>query len=244
MISRKMAMCRAVIENNRLLPLFARFNIRLGFGEMSVEEVCRLHEVDPDFFMEIANAYLDEDEIPREDLAHFPLESMVKYLQSTHSYYLEVALPRVEKMIGQLLDQPELSKKEVNLLSGFFDDYKKEFMLHLSMEEDEVLPYILELEKQSLSDQPDPELVQRLQGYSIRKFAQEHNRLEYSLENLSRLIIKYLPPLEDQELCLKVLRELTDLVKDLIDHANMEDKVLVPRVSELEQQVLTRWEVK
>jgi len=239
-----MAMCRAVFENNRLLPLFARFNIRLGFGEMSVEEVCRLHEVDPDFFMEIANAYLDEDDIPREDLAHFPLESMVKYLRATHSYYLAVALPRVEKMIGQLLAQPELSKKEVNLLSGFFDDYKKEFMLHLSMEEEEVLPYILELEKQSLTDQPDPELFLRLQEYSIRKFVQQHNRLEYSLENLFLLIIKYLPPLEDQEICLKVLSELTDLVKDLIDHANMEDKVLVPRVSELEQQVLTRWEAK
>jgi regulator of cell morphogenesis and NO signaling len=242
MISREMAMCRAVIENSRLLPLFARFNIRLGFGERSVEEVCRIHEVDPDFFMEIANAYLEEDDIPREDLAHFPLESMVKYLRATHTYYLGVALPRVEKMIDQLLDQPELSKKEVSLLSGFFNDYKKEFMLHLSMEEDEVLPYIIELEKQSLTDRPDPELVPRLREYSIRKFAQEHNRLEYSLENLSRLIIKYLPPIEDQELCLKVLRELTDLVKDLIDHANMEDKVLIPMVSDLEQQVLTKWE--
>ncbi len=29
MISREMAMCRAVLENNRLLPLFARFKIAL-----------------------------------------------------------------------------------------------------------------------------------------------------------------------------------------------------------------------
>ncbi len=244
MISKEMAMCRAVLENNRLLPLFARFNIHLGFGEMSVHEVCLTHGVDPDFFMEIANAYLNEDDIPHDDLAHFPLESMVKYLRATHAYYLDVALPRVEKMIAHLLRQPELSEKEVSLLTGFFNDYKHDFMLHLSQEENKVLPFILELEKQSLRDRPDPDFIIRLKEYSIGKFAQEHDRLEYSLENLSKLIIKYLPPLKDQELCLKVLRELADLVKDLVDHADMEDKVLVPRVEELEQQVISRGKEK
>lgn len=239
-----MAMCRAVLENDRLLPLFARFKIRLGFGEKSVEEVCMAHGVDPDFFMEIANAYLDEDDNPREDLAHFPLKSMVKYLLATHAFYLEVALPRVEDLIVQLLNQPELSEKEVNLLSGFFNDYKKDFMQHISQEENEVLPYILELEKESLQKDPSPEFVSRLANYSIRKFAQEHDRLEYSLENLSRLIIKYLPPIEDQELCLKVLSELADLVKDLVDHADMEDKVLIPRVADLEQLLMSRgWNI-
>jgi len=244
MISKEMAMCKAVLENNRLLPLFARFNIHLGFGEKSVEEVCCSHDVDPDFFMEIANAYLDEDNFPREDLAHFSLESMVKYLRATHVYYLNVALPRVEQMIKLLLRQPELSEKEVRLLTSFFKDYKDDFMLHLSQEENEVLPYILELEQESLLEHPRPEFLSHLKKYSIGKFAQEHDRLEYSLENLSRLIIKYLPPLNDQELCLKVLRELTDLVKDLVDHANMEDKVLVPRVADLEQQLLNREKAK
>ena len=239
-----MAMCRAVLENNRLLPLFTRFNIHLGFGEMSVEAVCRTHGVDPDFFMEIANAYLDEENFPREDLANFSLESMVQYLRATHAYYLNVALPRVEKMISLLLRQPELSEKEVRLLTGFFDDYKHDFMLHLSHEENEVLPYILELEQESLLESPHPDFIQRLKKYSIGKFAQEHDRLEYSLENLSKLILKYLPPLADQELCLKVLRELAELVKDLVDHANMEDKVLVPRVADLEQQVLNREHTK
>lgn len=233
-------MCRAVLENNRLLPLFARFKISLGFGEQSVEEVCLAHGVDPEFFMDIANAYLDEDYIPREDLAQFPLKSMVKYLLATHAFYVEVALPRVEHLIIQLLNQPELSEKEVNLLSGFFNDYKQDFMQHISQEEEEILPYILELENQALQKTPSPVFVSKLKEYSIRKFEQEHDRLEYSLENLSRLIIKYLPPIEDQELCLTVLSELADLVKDLVDHADMEDKVLIPRVADLEQQLLKR----
>ena len=49
MINREMPMCQAVLENMQLLPLFPRFQMKLGFGEMTVEEVCKAHEVNPDF---------------------------------------------------------------------------------------------------------------------------------------------------------------------------------------------------
>ncbi|MCK5136840.1 MAG: hypothetical protein KAR19_13705 [Bacteroidales bacterium] len=240
MITRDMSMCQAVLENHQLLPLFPRFNIKTGFGEMSVEQVCKTHRVNTDFFLEIANAYLDDEYVPGKDLSHFSLGSVVQYLTSTHTYYVQIALPRMEEKIHRLLEYSGLSAKEVNLVSGFFNDYKKDFMVHISEEEQEVLPYILELEKQSIKEDSDPDFIDRLRNYSIREFALKHDRLEYSLENLSRLIIKYLPPFEDFDLCNQVLSGLANLVKDLVDHANMEDKVLIPRVTELEQQLIRK----
>ena len=238
MISKKMPMGQAVLDHHQLLPLFARFGITMGFGEKSVEEVCRDHNVNPEFFLEIANAYLDEDYVPLNDLSNFSLGAVVEYLTSTHTYYLDVALPRMEGKIRELLDHSELSDKKILLVTGFFNDYKKDFMTHISQEEQDILPYILELEKQSLLDKPDQEFIERLENYSISEFASEHDRLETSLENLSKLIIKYLPPFHDQELCIQVLRDLSELTKDLADHADMEDKVLIPRVVKLEQQLL------
>ena len=196
--------------------------------------------VNPDFFLEIANAYLDEAYVPHEDFSLFPLESMVEYLKATHAYYVEVALPGIENKIHRLLEQSNLSEKEIGLVSGFFNDYKKDFMVHISQEEKEILPYILELEPQSLQHNPDSGFIERLKSYTIREFEKEHDRLEYSLENLSKLIIKYLPPFEDQELCIQVLFELAELVRDLVDHADMEDKVLIPRVADLEQQLILK----
>jgi regulator of cell morphogenesis and NO signaling len=240
MISKNMSMGRAVLENHQLLPLFARFNIQLGFGEKSVEEVCLQYGVNPDFFLEIANTYLDDEFVPSEGFSHFSLGTMVDYLRATHAYYLDVALPRMEKKILRLLDHSDLSEKEVQLVSGFFDDYKKDFMAHISHEEQVILPYILELEKQSQKKRPEPQFIDRLRNYSIGEFAKEHDRLEYSLENLSMLIIKYLPPFKDQELCIQVLRDLAELVKDLVDHADMEDKVLVPKVTDIEQLLVRK----
>jgi len=240
MIKKNMSMCQAVLEHHQLLPLLPRFNIELGFGERSVEEVCRLNRVNTDFFLEIANAYLNEDYIPQTDLSLFPVSAVVEYLTCTHTYYIDIALPGMEQKIHRLLDGSSLSEKERGLVSDFFNDYKKEFMDHISREEQRVLPYILELEKQSLKKEPDREFISTLQEYTITEYAQEHDRLENSLENLSKLIIKYLPPFEDFDLCYQVLTDLSDLVRDLIDHAHIEDKVLVPRVAELEQRLIQK----
>lgn len=238
MIDREMPMCQAVFEHMQLLPLLPRFQMKLGFGEMSVEEVCKAHEVNPDFFLDIANAYLDEAYIPGEGLSLFSLGTVVDYLRGTHTYYVDIALPMVEEKIFRLLTQPGLSEKEVELVTSFFNDYKQEFLAHISEEEQDILPYILELEKQSAREIPDPAFLNKIQSYSIREFEQEHDRLETSLEQLARLMIKYLPPFEDVHLCHQVLHDLSDLVKDLRDHANMEDKILIPRVVELEEQLL------
>lgn len=240
MITREWPMYKVVLENLQLLPLLPRFNLKLGFGEKSVDEVCQAHGVNTDFFLEIANAYLDELYVPGEGLSLFSLGTMVNYITSTHSYYTDIALPMVEDKIRRLMDHSVLSKKEANLVTGFFNDYKKDFMVHISEEEKYILPYVLELERQAALEKPDPRFIQKLQTYSIREFEKEHDRLEISLKHLSELIIKYLPPFEDLQLCYQVLNDLAALMKDLVDHADVEDKVLIPRVAELEKELLNR----
>lgn len=232
-----MPMYRVMLENLQLLSLLPRFNLKHGFGEKSVEEACLNHGVNTDFFLEIANAYLDETYVPGEGLSLFPLETMVEYISSTHKYYTEIALPTVEEKIHRLMQDSRLSEKEAGLVINFFNDYKKDFMIHLSQEEEEILPYVLELERQSALESPDPDFIQKLQSYSISEFEKEHARLEISLKHLSEFIIKSLPPFDDLHLCHEVLNDLAVLMKDLVDHADVEDKILIPRVAELEKKL-------
>lgn len=232
-----MPMYRVMLENLQLLSLFPRFNLKHGFGEKSVEEACLNHGVNTDFFLEIANAYLDEMYVPGEGLSLFPLETMVNYISSTHKYYTEISLPTVEDKIHRLMQDSSLSEKEAGLVINFFNDYKKDFMIHLSQEEEEILPYVLELERQSALESPDPDFIKKLQSYSISEFEKEHDRLEISLKHLSEFIIKSLSPIDDLHLCHEVLNDLAALMKDLVDHADVEDKILIPRVAELEQKL-------
>jgi regulator of cell morphogenesis and NO signaling len=230
-------MYRVMLENLQLLPLLPRFSLKYGFGEKSVDEVCRDHGVNTDFFLEIANAYMDEMYVPGEGFSLFPLKTMVDYITSTHNYYKEIAIPMVEEKIFSLMEGSGLSEKEVHLVTNFFNDYKEDFMDHLSQEEEQILPYVLELERQSEQDLPDPGFLEKLENYSISEFEKEHDRLEISLKHLSEFIIKYLPPGEDLHLCHEVLNDLAVLMKDLVDHAEVEDKILIPRVAELERKL-------
>ena len=103
-----------------------------------------------------------------------------------------------------------------------------------------MLPYILNIEDQSKKPKPDTAFIDVIKENSINKFAREHDRLEDSLANLAALIIKYLPPFKNRELCDQILSELFALKDDLIDHASMEDRVLVPKVADLEEELLQR----
>ncbi|MFC2129250.1 hemerythrin domain-containing protein [Bacteroidota bacterium] len=233
-------MADAILENNRIISLLPRFNIDFGFGELTVAEVCASSGVNTAFFLEIVNSYVNDDYVARTDFSQFPLSLVVEYLKKTHLYYLKAGLPLIEDQINSLIGSSGLSDEKKKLVLTFFNDYKKEFLDHIMKEEEQVLPYILEIEEQTGKNKPDVLFVKRLKEYSINHFAREHDRLENSLTNLAELIIKYLPPFKNRALCDKILSNLFVLKEDLIDHAAMEDKVLVPKVADLEKEILIR----
>ncbi len=240
MINEKHLMADAILENNQIIMLLPRFNIEFGFGELTVDEVCKINNVNTNFFLEIVNAYINNEYITKSDFSLFSLTTVVEYLKKTHTYYLTVGLPKIETMILSLINKSSLSKEKKNLVTTFFNDYKKDFLIHIMKEEEEVLPYILEIENQSKKSNPDASFIKEIRENSINKYAREHDRLEGSLANLAALIIKYLPPFKNRELCDQILSELFTLKKDLIDHATIEDRVLVPKVADLEEELLQR----
>ena len=54
-----------VNDNGALLLVMARFGISLGFGDKSVREVCRIHHVDENTFLEVVN-FVSDREYPYE----------------------------------------------------------------------------------------------------------------------------------------------------------------------------------
>jgi len=232
MISSSQSMAVVLLDNPGLLPLLSRFGIRLGFGDRSVEEICRANGANPVLFTEIANAFTDPDYEPTVDRSRISLGDIISYIRRTHTFYTEKEIPAIETEIERLIGTSALNEEHRRLLRDFFNDYRNEFLIHIRHEEEMVLPYILDLEQQLVgsSDAGD-----KYPGYSILEYAREHDRLENSLNDLAKLIIKYLPPLSDQDLCARILTMLFSLEKDLVEHAKLEDKVLVPWVLDLEQ---------
>ncbi len=239
-ITKDMKMAEVIHLNYSLLPVITRFDIDLGFGDKTVEEVCRDNEINLDFFIEITNSFINEDYIPQKELDSFPLSLIVKYLEKTHDYYLSEKVPELEEMIDRMVKLSGADAKKSELLMNFFKEYREELKNHIEKEELKVQPYIIEIEKAYEKGMLNEPLKEAILNYSINDFANEHDNVEEKLYDLTNIIIKYMPPCPDKALTNRILMELFRLEKDLNAHAELEDKVLIPKVSIMEEELLKK----
>jgi regulator of cell morphogenesis and NO signaling len=222
----------------RLIPILGRFGIEFGFGNGTVAEVCSAHEVNCSFFLEIVNSYHNPEYFPEKQLQRFSVALIIDYLKNTHAYYLHHKVPEIQSYINQMEEGSSSDQqKNIHLLKSFFKEYTEELKDHLSKEDHSVFPYALALHAALESGTIPDSLLQTIREEPILEYERNHDDLEIKLNDLKNLIIKYLPPISN-EVCQKLLTELYRLESDLENHARIEEKVLVPKISLIEKELL------
>ncbi len=237
MFTYKMKLAEVIQADFNTLNVINRFGIKLGFGEKTVEKVCGDYGINPDFFLEILNAYHDPNYFPQKHLQSFSVAEIVEYLRKTHRAYMVEDLPYIEKLMYELLEDCK-NPTEVKLVLKFFTDYKEELFKHLIWEDDKIFPYALSVEDAFLNGRGVEKVLESLNAYSMNNFLDEHDDVESKLYDINTLFIKYVPPVANQQLCLRVLKEFSLLEKDINNHARIEEKVLAPKVAEMEKALM------
>ncbi|MDR1225896.1 MAG: hemerythrin domain-containing protein [Prevotellaceae bacterium] len=218
----------ALNSNYLLIPVVNRFGIALGFGDKSVEEICRGRGINVEFFTTILNVFSHENYFPQARMLNFDALALVQYLERTHEYYRSLLLPQLERHFNLLMESASEKSKEVLLIEKFFNEYKNELLLHLKREDQATFPYIKAIyHKQNLED-----MARR---YSIKKFEAEHNNIDEKLYDLKNILIKYAHNGYDEHLRNTVIFDLFRLEKDLTDHTHIENNILTPIVEKMEQ---------
>jgi regulator of cell morphogenesis and NO signaling len=230
-----MKLANVIHHDHTLVPVINRFGIQLGFGNLSIEEICKKHHLDIEFFVTILNAFHDPQYFPTEQLQRFSVRILVEYLQKAHAYFMEDKLPEIaamiEQMDGNCLDDQETCR----LIRNFFDEYSNELHKHIDREEQGVYPYVLQLEQAYLKGELTKAIENQLRQYSIAAYQAEHEDVEEKLFDLKNIFIQYLPAPKNDKLCYQILRELFTLEKELNEHARIEDMILVPKVNAMEK---------
>jgi len=218
-----------IIDHNyHLLPVLNRFGIKLGIRDKTVEEICHEHDISTGFFLAIVNTYHNEEYFPRNELLTFSPLEIISYLRKTHSYYFSYTIPKLDDLLNRLIASSPSDFKGLQMVDVFYKKYKKELRQHIDHEEEKVFPYVINLVK---TQKPDSE-------YTIRNFEKEHSNVEEKLNDLKHLLIKYITPDYDKNICNDFLITLSLFEKDLEDHARIEDKILMPLTIEIENKLL------
>ena len=215
-----MKMADLIGADYRLLTVIYRLGIKLGFGEKTVEETCRESGVNCDTFLLIANVYAGY--VPTtEMMTAASAIDLVRYLHASHSYYLDHEIQDLCSIFEDLLRPCAPMQRDV--IMRFFDGYREEVENHFAYEEDIVFPYV-----RSVAG------GQRVEGYSMETFEENHNNIDEKLNDLRNIVMKYLPPVCDTVTAIKALSRLCTLEADLEKHTLIENSILIPMVNRLE----------
>ena len=215
-------MCDLICEHYPMLLVLSRFGIALGFGDKNIEEVCNENGVDVKTFLIITNLLLDDPIEMQEIHSSVSIDSLITYLQNSHTYFLDFRLPAIRR---NLIDAIDCGKSDVSFaIMRFFDEYVAEVRKHMMYEEETVFPYVRSLLQGAPSDK-----------YNIGIFRKQHDQVEAKLSELKSIIIKYYPANSSNELN-SALFDIFSCEKDLASHNYIEDNLFVPAIAELEHK--------
>lgn len=216
-------------DNYNVLQALGSFGINLGFGDKTVEEVCKDNGVDCRTFLIVVN-FLVNGYFRDEELEYVNVGTLLHYLQANHKYYLDFQLPFMRKELSDSLDPDGRVDK---LIMDFYDAYAAEVRKHMKYEEDRLFPYINSLLEGV-----------REEAYNIDAYAKHHGMADVKLKELKNIIIKYLPgdSLRNNMLT-ATLYDLYNNEEWLQLHAKVENEILVPVIKNMEMNISTAPEV-
>jgi regulator of cell morphogenesis and NO signaling len=213
-------MADVLMANGILITILPYFGIELGFGEKTVEQVCKDHNVSMPLFLLTCNIYTQDYTPNNSELQHVSIRDVVMFLRNSHKSYLSTSIPQI---IENLLDLAEHNQPVIkSTMIAFCDKYKEDVMSHIQYEEDIVFPYI------------DKLLAGKKPSYiTINEFEESHRSIYKVLRDIRYIIIKYVPHTCSASQCLAMLSRIFMFERDLSRHAQLEELVLTPLIDRL-----------
>ena len=119
-----MKMAELIAVSPSLPGVLTRMGIPFGFGDETVEEVCRRNGTDPETFLLICSVYSGDGSLPaKERIRKADLKDVLKYLRRSHAYYMEVAMKEITAALVALTEPCD--ERHRNIIRKFFNERRR-----------------------------------------------------------------------------------------------------------------------
>lgn len=216
-------MIALIRDNYNVLQSLGSFGINLGFGDKTVEEVCRAHQVDTYTFLAIVNFTVNGD-LYMDSPERLSVPTLMKYLRASHEYFLGFQLPSIREGLQQALGG---TNSLDGLILKLYDEYAHAITTHMRYEEKMVFPYVEGLLRGISSGK-----------YNVDTYSKHHGQESEKLRELKGILIRYLPGdgLHNNRLA-AMLYNIYNNEDWLRLHAEVEERFFMPAIRLLEQKL-------
>lgn len=223
----QMKMADIMEENPYIMLMMQHFEIDFCVHDLSVADVCRQYGVSEALFVMVANLYNGVRPKTRVDFSHADVRQIIRFLKNSHNYYRSDKYPQISTYIRQL--QENHPEKELQLLEKFFNEYFAEVIEHLDYEDNVAFPYFITLLNEGGANG-------NRARYSSKEYSEHHTDIELKLTDLKNLLLKHICVSGNLNLRRKLLFALFELEFDLYIHSLIEDTILIPLGTTMENK--------
>jgi regulator of cell morphogenesis and NO signaling len=195
-------------------------------------------EILDEFIHALSVAFEMPSEFDEAQFKKFPVALITDYIRKTHRHYLFRKLPEMEQSIQLLLQDYSDDHPLLHILQAFYSDYKTELSLHICEEENHLLPYVDYLLHAENEGCDLREFFRQTKRYCMNDFEQDHHDdHEKELLEIKRTIQLHRPPPTNGTPYRILVQQLDNFHRDLVVHGLIEDRVLLPKMKEMESRL-------
>lgn len=207
------------------------------YSEKTLEQVCSEKGLNLQKVVQRLESVNKSDEQNDLSLYTYPIDLIIEYLKHTHYLFIKEKLPYIVRLIKNLKASHPKNHQIAEDLKFIFPLFVEDFIHHIYEEEDNLFSYILYLNNVFVNSFHPPVLFYKMEKYSIRRYATEHEVHDDEMSGIRSITNNY--TLQDNaDLHMKVVyAELEAFEKELKIHASVENEILFPKALMLEKEV-------
>ena len=226
-----------VARDRRSAAVFARYGIDFCCGGgQRLTDACRAKNIDAAALVaEIDRAASGDG--PPVDATSWTADALVDLIVSEHHTYVRREVPSIESMLEKIVSKHGVAHPELAEIAQAFDMLADELYAHMEKEEGVLFPYIASLVRRT-----DRKVASPFFGTvrnPIRMMKHEHVEAAALLGTIQRLTNQFTPPAGACATWKASYAALEAFDRDLREHVHLENNVLFPAATRLEDAQLS-----
>lgn len=227
-----------VTKDPRKAEIFRKFDIDFCCGgKQSLEEACREKGLDPAIVQQELE-HSDPVSAGRQmRFDQWEADFLADYIVNVHHSYLRENIPMILELSAKIGNVHGENHPELVEIARLFAEVAADLQQHMVKEEQELFPYIKQLQGAARSGQALGGASSGTAAEALGPFEEEHEKVGSLLKQIRLLSHNFALPDDACNTYRLTYEKLDEFEQDIHQHIHLENNILFPRFVELEQRV-------
>ncbi|MEW5798698.1 MAG: iron-sulfur cluster repair di-iron protein [Bacteroidota bacterium] len=229
-----------VTQNFRTASVFEKYSLDFCCkGGVTIADACRDKQIDPSTVIADLLTLNTADDVSTQRFNQWEADFLATYIIENHHAYVRQVIPPLIAHTQKVAMVHGERHPEMKNVADIFGVVANEMISHMHKEEHILFPYIVSLartanEKRSMSGSPFGSVRN-----PIRMMEQEHESAGSLMYEIRELTKNYAAPDDACTTYRVTLKELQEFESDLHQHVHLENNILFPKATKLEEDLIS-----